>query len=112
MRPLGDFSHVTRSGNIVLKGGKDTRVLPALYAPVVVEGEVIGKVSDIIGPVSGPYIIIRPKKGVDPGSMKGLKTAMFFESERVYRVCKKDNRKGKKKRYYRGRRGKGMKRKV
>ena len=93
MNPLGNFSHVTRSGNIVLKGGKD---IPAPYAPVVVRGKVIGKIHDIIGPVSGPYIIIKPKKGLDPNS---LKSAVFFESEKVYK---------KKKKPYRKMRGKSM----
>jgi rRNA processing protein Gar1 len=98
LNPIGNFSHVTRSGNIVLKNEKD---IPTMYAPVVARGKdwskVIGKVSDIIGPVSEPYIIIKPKKGIDPNS---LKNAAFFESERI-------QKKNKKKRFYRKTRGKG-----
>ncbi len=99
MDPIGNFSHVTRSGNIVLKSEKD---IPAMYAPVVARGKdwskVIGKVSDIIGPISGPYIIVKPKKGIDPNSLKNV---AFFESERAQR------KKNKKRRFYRKTRGKG-----
>jgi RNA-binding protein len=57
LQRLGRVSNVTPSRNIVVKAEKS----PKLGAEVVDENlNVVGKVFDIIGPVSAPYAVIKP----------------------------------------------------
>jgi RNA-binding protein len=54
---LGKVLHVTPSQNIVVK----TEKLPKLGSTVVNEKlETVGKVFDLIGPTSSPYVIVKP----------------------------------------------------
>ncbi len=57
MQRLGRVSNLTPSQNIVVK----TEKTPKIGAPVVDENlKTVGKVFDIIGPVSSPYAVVRP----------------------------------------------------
>ncbi|MCW4011002.1 MAG: Gar1/Naf1 family protein [Candidatus Bathyarchaeota archaeon] len=57
MQRLGRVLSVTPSQNVVVKVGKP----PKMGAAVIDENlKVIGRVFDIIGPVSSPYAVIRP----------------------------------------------------
>ena len=57
MQRLGKVLSVTPSQNIVVK----TEKAPKLGAAVVDENlKVVGRVFDIIGPVSSPYAVIKP----------------------------------------------------
>ncbi|NOZ77154.1 MAG: H/ACA RNA-protein complex protein Gar1 [Euryarchaeota archaeon] len=64
MKPIGKVSFYTHDGKLVIRGGE----VPSIYAPVVTkDSKPIGKVHDVIGPVSNPYIIVKPAEN-------GLKT--------------------------------------
>ena len=57
MQRLGRVLNVTPSQNIVVKTDKT----PQIGAAVVDENlKVVGKIFDIIGPVSSPYAVVRP----------------------------------------------------
>ena len=57
MQRLGRVLSVTPSQSLVVK----TEKIPKIGSPVVDESlKVIGKVIDLIGPVSSPYAVIRP----------------------------------------------------
>ena len=57
MQRLGRVLSVTPSQNIVVK----TEKVPKLGASVVDENlKVVGRIFDIIGPVSSPYAVIKP----------------------------------------------------
>ena len=57
MQKLGRVSNVTPSQNLIVK----TENPPKLGSEVVDENlVVVGKVFDIIGPVSSPYAVIKP----------------------------------------------------
>ncbi|HLN89859.1 MAG TPA: Gar1/Naf1 family protein [Candidatus Binatia bacterium] len=57
MQRLGKVSNVTPSRNMVVK----TENPPKMGFEIVDENlNVVGKVFDIIGPVSGPYAVIKP----------------------------------------------------
>lgn len=60
LQRLGKVLHVTPSHNIVVKVDKT----PKIGAAVVNEKlKVIGKVFDVIGPVSSPYVVVKPTIG-------------------------------------------------
>jgi len=57
LQRLGKVLNVTPSQNIVVKLEKT----PKMGTPVVDESlQVVGRVFDVIGPVSSPYAVIRP----------------------------------------------------
>ena len=57
MQRLGKVLHVTPSQNVVVKADKT----PKIGSAVVDERlKVVGKVFDVIGPVSSPYAIVKP----------------------------------------------------
>ena len=61
MKPLGKPYLITKTGNILIRV-KET--LP-LYSMVATKKGKVGKVIDIIGPSSNPYLVIKPKKKID-----------------------------------------------
>jgi RNA-binding protein len=57
LQRLGKVLYVTPSQNIVVK----TEKLPKLGSTVVNEKlETVGKIFDVIGPTSSPYVIVKP----------------------------------------------------
>ena len=57
MQRLGKVLHVTPSQNIVVKVDKT----PKIGSSVVDEKlHVVGKIFDIIGPASSPYVVVKP----------------------------------------------------
>ena len=59
MRRIGCVLHITSNRNIIVKAEGN---IPKLGEKIVDEDlKVIGEVFDIIGPVSSPYISIKPK---------------------------------------------------
>ena len=74
MQKLGLVLSVTPSRNIIIKAEKP----PKSEADVIDEGlKIVGKIFDIIGPTSSPYIVIRPKI-TDPQRLIGKKLYMTF----------------------------------
>jgi RNA-binding protein len=58
LQRLGRISNVSPSGNAIVKAENP----PKIGSEVVDENlNVVGKVFDIIGPVSAPYAVIKPK---------------------------------------------------
>ncbi len=81
LRPLGSVLHITKSKYIVVKLVKADD-LPPLGAEVVdANNEVIGRLIDIIGPVTQPYAIVKPLK---PSVVSFIKPTMFL----FYRILK------------------------
>ncbi len=67
MQKLGKVHSVSPSQNVLVKTDK----APKMGAEVVDENlQVIGKVFDIIGPVSAPYAIVKPTVR-DPAKLAG-----------------------------------------
>ena len=57
MQRLGRVLNVTPSQNIVVK----TEKTPKIGSVVIDENlKIVGKIFDIIGPVSSPYVVVRP----------------------------------------------------
>jgi RNA-binding protein len=67
---------VTKSGNIVLRS-KD---FPPLYSLVVTkDSKKIGKISDVFGPSSNPYVSVKPLKKLDKKELSSLKDEVLYE---------------------------------
>jgi RNA-binding protein len=57
LQRLGKVLHVTPSQNIVVKTDKT----PKIGSAVVNENlKIVGKIFDVIGPVSSPYAVVKP----------------------------------------------------
>ena len=57
MQRLGRVLNVTPSQNVVVK----TEKTPKIGSVVIDENlKIVGKIFDIIGPVSSPYVVVRP----------------------------------------------------
>ena len=75
MRMLGTFSHASKSGTLLFRG-KD---FPSLYADVFTKNGVkVGKVVDIIGPVSNPYFVVKPEEGAFEKALRAAKSGGLF----------------------------------
>lgn len=69
MRSLGKVSHVAKSGNIILKGTTVPRLHSVVFSK---DSKKIGRVRDIFGPVSGPYISVKPIKKLREEELSSL----------------------------------------
>lgn len=73
MKALGELSHLTKGGNIVLRGGR----VPEIYSSVVTQDHRrIGRVVDVVGPVSKPYIIVKPVRKFTEEELSSMR---FYE---------------------------------
>lgn len=57
LQRLGKVLHVTPSQNVIVKANKTPKIGSAVVNEKI---KVVGKVFDVIGPVSSPYVVIRP----------------------------------------------------
>jgi RNA-binding protein len=57
LQRLGKVLHVTPSQNIVVKTDKPPKIGLAVINEKL---KIVGKIFDVIGPVSSPYVIVRP----------------------------------------------------
>ena len=77
MQRLGRVSNLTPSQNIVVKLDKTTKI----GAPVVDENlKTVGKVFDIIGPVSSPYAVVKPTVR-EPDKLAGKQLYMLLSKK-------------------------------
>ena len=74
---LGRVSNLTPSQNIVVKLDK----IPKIGTPVVDENlKTVGKVFDIIGPVSSPYAVVKPTVR-EPDKLVGKQLYMLLSKK-------------------------------
>lgn len=79
MRALGELSHLTKSGNIVLRGGG----VPSIYSYVVTQDHKrIGRVTDVIGSTSKPYVLVKPLRKFTEKELSSMK---FYELKKKRR---------------------------
>jgi RNA-binding protein len=57
LQRLGKVLHVTPSQNIVVKIGKTPKIGSAVVDEKL---RTVGKIFDVIGPVSSPYVVLKP----------------------------------------------------
>ena len=77
LQRLGRVSNLTPSQNIVVKLDK----IPKIGTPVVDENlKTVGKVFDIIGPVSSPYAVVKPTVR-EPDKLAGKQLYMLLSKK-------------------------------
>lgn len=81
MKVLGRLSHSTKAGNLVLVGEQ----VPHLYSFVGTKDREIGKIQDIIGPSSRPYIVVKPLARLNEKDLAHLRNETFYEIPREER---------------------------
>ena len=81
LQRIGHVLHVTSNRNLIVKAKEN---IPRLGGKVVDENlNVIGEVFDIIGPVSSPYVSIKPKtKNPEKFVNKIVYTVVFSQRKR------------------------------
>ncbi|RLF08313.1 MAG: hypothetical protein DRJ60_00665 [Thermoprotei archaeon] len=68
---LGSTLHLSKSNMLIVRG---TRKVPKIGDPVYDnKSRTIGIIYDIIGPVSSPYIVIKPSSDLTPHDLRRLK---------------------------------------
>lgn len=78
LQRLGIVLHVTPSQNIVVKADRT----PKIGSKVANEKlKVVGKVFDVIGPVSSPYAVVKPTTE-DPEKLMGKKLYLLLSKKR------------------------------
>jgi len=77
LKPLGTFSHETKAGNILLRADE----IPTIYSTVTVGEKTIGKIQDIIGPVTKPYIVIKLNKRLEKKDLIHISKGPFYEKK-------------------------------
>ena len=70
MRRLGKVLHISNRGSIIVRVDKT----PPMGSKSIVmdkQAQEVGTIVDIFGPVSNPYLAIRPKRDFDPQKLVG-----------------------------------------
>ena len=82
MNPLGRILHLNKRGDFVLRGCKK---LPAPNSFVVTkDSHRVGRIKDIFGPSSNPYILVQPTAKA-ASAFTSLKEEPLYESPRKRR---------------------------
>ncbi|MHA1594504.1 MAG: H/ACA ribonucleoprotein complex subunit GAR1 [Candidatus Baldrarchaeia archaeon] len=86
IKRLGKVLHVSPHKVMIVR----STFAPAIGNTVVTKDmENIGEVFDVFGPVSKPYVSIKPKKGVDPEKLIGATLYVYLEEEKETSVKKR-----------------------
>lgn len=78
MQRLGTVLHVTPSQNVVVKADRTPKIGSTVASEKL---KVVGKVFDVIGPVSSPYAIVKPNIE-DPEKLIGEKLYLLLSKKR------------------------------
>jgi rRNA processing protein Gar1 len=69
---LGSVLHLSKNNKLVAKSL--SKAFPKIGDPVYDDkSRVIGSVYDVIGPISSPYILIKPSSEIDPDDLRRIK---------------------------------------
>jgi rRNA processing protein Gar1 len=80
VKAIGTLSHQTKSGNLVIRGDEANKTsIPSIYSYATTGKGRIGKVRDVIGPKSRPYIVIKPEKKLSKKELSKLSTDTIYE---------------------------------
>ncbi|MDH5815882.1 MAG: H/ACA ribonucleoprotein complex subunit GAR1 [Candidatus Nezhaarchaeota archaeon] len=76
---LGSVLHRSKSNKLVVKSS--SKAIPKIGEPVYDnKSRIIGSVYDIIGPVSSPYILIKPLSEIGLDDLKQVKKVYVISS--------------------------------
>ena len=78
LQRLGKVLHVTPSQNVVIKVSNPPKIGAAVFDEKL---KTVGKVFDVIGPVSSPYAVVKP----------AIKEPETLASKQLYLLSRKNN---------------------
>ncbi len=91
MRSLGTLNLKTKTGSILIR----TKELPQIYSNISTkDGNVVGKVSDIIGPIMDPHVVVKPNKAGAKNLDKIMGQELFETPKRKSKRDRKWKKKG------------------
>ena len=97
MKPLGKVIKLTKSGSILIQ----TTEIPSINSVVATkDSKIIGRVKDVFGPASKPYVQIKPGRKLGPKDIASMKNEMLYEVQKGRSKRRRTNR-GKKGRVHR-----------
>lgn len=83
MKAIGTLSHETKSGNLVIRGSEvPENSVPSIYSYAGTKKMRAGKIRDVIGPKSRPYVIIKPEKKLTKRELSELAGKTIYELRR------------------------------
>ncbi len=101
MKAIGTLSHETKSGNLVIRGNDlPENYVPSIYSYAGTGKMRVGKIRDVIGPRSSPYIVVKPEKKLKEGELSKLAGTTIYESKRSKYAKTRRNTNRKKSRVY------------
>jgi len=69
---LGSVLHLSKSNKLVVKSS--SKAIPKIGDPIYDgKNRVIGLVYDVVGPVSSPYVLVKPFGEINPNDLKRIK---------------------------------------
>lgn len=80
MKAIGTLSHDTKSGNLIIRGDEGLQKVPSIYSYAGTKSMRVGKIRDIIGPKTRPYIVLKPEKKLSEKELSKLAGAPIYES--------------------------------
>jgi len=81
VKAIGTLSHETKSGNLVINGNElAENQVPHIYSYASTNKGIVGKIRDVIGPKSSPYIVIKPERKLSKEELSKLAGATIYES--------------------------------
>ena len=90
MRPIGKVTRIMKNGAILLQSS----ACPSLYSTVVTrDSKTVGRVRDVFGPSSKPYVLVNPVRNLGPKDLSALKNSTLYEIPRRKSRRRKDGRK-------------------
>ncbi len=79
MKPIGKVTRIMKNGSILLQSS----ACPSLHSTVVTrDSKTVGRVRDVFGPASKPYILVNPVRNLSPKDLSALKNSTLYEIPR------------------------------
>jgi len=79
VKPLGKVTRIMKNGSILLQSS----TCPTLYSTAVTkDSKTVGRVRDVFGPASKPYILVNPVRNLGPKDLSALKNSTLYEIPR------------------------------
>jgi rRNA processing protein Gar1 len=96
VKAIGTLSHETKSGNLVIRGNDlPENSVPSIYSYAGTGKTRVGKIRDVIGPRSNPYIVVKPEKKLKKKELSKLAGKTIYESRSKHAKTRRNSKRQK-----------------